>query len=398
MEENEGVMSGVMEISDKLISDVIEWRRHLHQNPELSYEEEKTAAFIAQILQKHGIPFSTNIGGHGVVATIQGGLSKGDLIALRADMDALPIQETNDCSYASTVEGVMHACGHDVHTANLLGVAIALHSNRAVLNRDIRIIFQPGEEKLPGGATFMIADGVLENPRPRVILGFHVFPQLQVGHVGMRAGNYMASADELYISIKGKGGHAAVPQDCIDPIFIAAQWISQIQSLISRRSDPTIPSVLTLGKINSIGGATNIIPDEVRIEGTFRTMDESWRSRAHELIIQLSDHIGQAHGATIDARIDKGYPVLFNDPDLTEAAFKIAIDLMDEDHVHELPIRLTSEDFAFYSHEIPACFIRIGTSNSSKGIGASLHTSKFDIDEEAFRISIPLMLELASRL
>jgi len=379
-------------------SDVVSWRRHIHQHPELSYQEENTAAFVRSCLDEMGIEYTAGVGGHGVVGLIRGGKSKGDLVALRGDMDALPIHEDNNTTYRSTVDGVMHACGHDVHTSNLLGTARILQDLRAELDRDIRLVFQPAEEKLPGGASLMIQDGVLENPRPRCIVGFHVFPQMQAGQVGMRPGIYMASADELYVTVRGKGGHAAIPQGAIDPIVVTAQLISSLQTVVSRGSDPTIPSVLTFGKIQSKGGATNIIPDEVYLEGTFRTMDESWRTKAHEIMLRQAEHIAAAHGATCDFRIDRGYPVLVNDHSLTEKSFALASDILGAERVHELPIRMTAEDFAYYSHEIPACFIRIGTSNDELGIGAPLHTSTFDIDESSFLTSMSLMAYLACKV
>lgn len=379
-------------------SEVVGWRRHLHQHPELSYDEEKTSAFVRQCLDDMGVEYTSGIGGHGVVGLIRGGKSNGDLVALRADMDALPIQEENNTDYRSKVDGVMHACGHDVHTSNLLGTTRILQDIRAELDRDIRLIFQPAEEKLPGGASLMIKDGVMENPRPRCIVGFHVFPQMQAGQVGMRPGIYMASADELYVTVKGKGGHAAIPQGSIDPIVIAAQLIGSLQTIVSRGSDPTIPSVLTFGKIQSKGGATNIIPDEVYLEGTFRTLDESWRAKAHEIMLRQAEHITAAHGATCDFRIDRGYPVLVNDQELTAKSFALSEEILGAERVHELPIRMTAEDFAYYSNEIPACFIRIGSSNDELGIGAPLHTPTFDVDESSFLTSMSLMAYLASKI
>ncbi len=385
----------IKDIASNIHDNVVGWRRHIHQYPELSYEEEKTSAYIAQQLDEMGIAYQRNVGGHGIVATIYAQNGSDDVVALRADMDALPITEENAVSYASINEGVMHACGHDVHTANLLGVAKVLKSYENDLPHHIRLIFQPAEERLPGGASLMIKDGVLKNPVPKYIIGFHVFPQMEVGHVGMRPGMYMASTDEIYITVKGKGGHAAIPHFNVDTVVVTAHIITALQTIVSRSSDPTIPSVLSFGKINSTGGATNIIPDEVKMEGTFRTMDETWREQAHGLIKERARQVAASFGATCEVTILKGYPVLMNDEKITKHAFAKASEILGEDRVHTLPIRMTAEDFAYYSHEIPACFIRIGTSNASKNIGAPLHTSRFDVDEDCFKTSIPLMAYLA---
>lgn len=384
--------------SMKIMPKVSQWRRHLHSHPELSYQEEQTALYVCERLNELGIPFRSGVGGFGIIADIKGGKSSGDLIALRADMDALPIQEENEVSYRSTIQGVMHACGHDVHTSNLLGAAAILIEIKDELDRDIRLVFQPAEEKLPGGASLMIKDGVLKNPVPRCMLGLHVFPQMEVGQIGMRPGPYMASADEIYVTVRGQGGHAAVPQHVIDPVLISAHLITSLQSIISRNADPTIPAVLSFGKIQSKGGATNIIPDEVYMEGTFRTMDEEWRQRAHLLMIKQAESIAEAFGGSCDFRIERGYPVLMNHEDLTRSVFELSTLALGETRVNELPIRMTAEDFAYYSHEVPSCFFRIGTSNKEKKIGAPLHTSRFDIDEDAFQTSVPLTAFLAATI
>jgi len=394
--QEESLYQIISEKTNAIYLEVVEWRRHLHRYPELSYQEEKTAAFVADRLEAMGIPFQKNIGGYGIVAHIKGGNSKGDLIALRADMDALPIVEENEVAYKSSVEGVMHACGHDVHTSNLLGVAKVLQEMSPMLDRDIRLVFQPAEERLPGGASLMIRDGVLKNPKPRCMLGLHVFPQMEVGYVGTKPGPYMASADEIYVTVKGKGGHAALPQHSVDPVVMTAHLITALQSIVSRNADPTVPTVLSFGKIQSKGGATNILPDEVYLEGTFRTMDENWRRQAHQLMKRQAELIAASFGGTCEFRIDKGYPVLVNDDQLTELVLQKSIEVLGNELVEVLPIRLTAEDFAYYSHEVPSCFFRIGTSNKEKNIGAPLHTSRFDIDEEAFKTSVALMSYLAT--
>ncbi len=374
----------------RLFDELVAIRRHLHRHPELSFQEEKTGKYIAGKLAEWRIPHTGGWAGHGIVGLIEGA-QPGPVLALRADMDALPIRESEDRPYRSTVEGVMHACGHDVHTTCLLGAAHILATHRRHLHGSVKLIFQPGEEKLPGGASLMIEAGVLENPRPAAILGQHVHPPLEVGKVGFRQGMYMASADEIYLTIEGKGAHGALPQDGTDPIAIAAQLITALQQVVSRKADPTIPSVLTLGKVWSEGGATNIIPDKVHLQGTFRTMDESWRAEAHRLIEQICRHTAEMLGGRCQVQIAKGYPCLINDAELTRQAQSRAIDYLGAEQVVELPIRMTAEDFAWYSQQLPACFWRLGTGNAAKGITSPVHTSSFDIDEQALEIGAGLM-------
>ncbi len=365
-------------------------RRHLHRHPELSFKEEQTGRYIAARLAEWDIPHTTGWAGHGVVGLIEGA-QPGPTIALRADIDALPIREADDRPYRSEVEGVMHACGHDVHTTCLLGAARILWSLRRHLRGSVKLIFQPGEEKLPGGASIMIREGVLDDPRPAAILGQHVHPPLEVGKVGFREGMYMASADELYLTIEGRGGHGALPQDCVDPVAIAAQMIAALQQVVSRKADPTIPSVLTFGKIWSDGGATNIIPGKVFLEGTFRTMNEEWRAEAHRLIEQICRHTAEMLDGRVELRIVKGYPCLVNDPGLTRRVRAGAVAYLGEENVVELPIRMTAEDFAWYSHHVPACFWRLGTGNAARGITSPVHTPTFDVDERALEVGAGLM-------
>ncbi|MBK9734326.1 MAG: amidohydrolase [Saprospiraceae bacterium] len=376
------------------LPDIISIRRHLHRHPELSFEEAKTSEYICSRLTQLGIPFTCEVAGFGIIATIKG-QSDDKTIALRADMDALPIQELNEVTYRSEKKGVMHACGHDVHMSSLLGAAMILNDIKQSLPNSVRLIFQPGEEKLPGGASLMIKEGALENPRPEAIIAQHVFPSLETGKVGIRSGLYMASADEIYIEVIGKGGHAAMPQDCIDTILSASQIIVSLQQIVSRKNDASIPSVLSFGKFNSIGGATNIIPDRVLIEGTFRTMNETWRLMAHELIIHTAEMTAKAFGATCIVNIEKGYPFLINEPNLTQKVINEMKAYLGEKNVVDLPLRMTSEDFAFYSQVIPACFYRLGTGNKSKGITSQVHTPTFDIDEAALEIGMGLMAWLA---
>lgn len=384
-------------LASELHEEIVHIRRHLHQHPELSFEEQATGQFIARKLEEWSIPYTHGVAENGVVGLITGKNPEKRVIALRGDMDALPILELNDVPYRSKNEGVMHACGHDVHTASLLGAAKILHHLRDEIEGTIKLIFQPAEEKLPGGASIMIKEGVLENPKPTSIFGQHVHPPLEVGKVGFKAGQYMASADELYVTVTGKGGHGALPHDCIDPIVISAHIITALQQIISRNRDPQIPAVLTFGKINSTGGATNIIPNEVKLEGTFRTMHEEFRKESHVRMKKMAEAIAEGMGGHCDFRIDVGYPFLQNDEALTQRARDWAVEYLGEDNVVDLPVRMTAEDFAYFSQEMPACFYRLGTGNAAKGISSPVHTNTFDIDEDSLEISIGLMAYLATR-
>lgn len=387
----------IAEQVEVLLPEVIAWRRHLHQHPELSFQEKETAGFASGCLTEMDIPHDTGIGGFGIRAVLRGAADFGNnrVVALRADMDALPIQELSDVSYRSEQEGVMHACGHDVHTANLLGVAKLARNLQHLWSGTLVLLFQPAEERLPGGASLMIRDGALKNPTPDAILGLHVYPQLPVGHVGMRPGQYMASADELYLTIKGSGGHGALPQMTVDPIWVSAQILTALQSVISRRRDPLAPGVLTFGKIASKGGSTNVIPDEVYLEGTFRAMDEIWRSKAHEEMTRICALTAEAHSAEAILRIEKGYPVLMNDEQVTAKVNASAKTCLGDAFVHTLERRMTAEDFSYYSQEIPACFFRLGTAGSDGSKQAPLHTPYFDVDESCFETGMKVMFTAA---
>lgn len=386
----------IRSLSEAYFEETLSVRRHLHQYPELSFEERETSAFIQAKCREYGLRYRSGIAGTGVVAEIEG-THPGPLVAIRADIDALPIQERNEVSYSSQRPGVMHACGHDVHTATVLTAARVLHELRGELRGSVRVIFQPGEEKLPGGASLMIREGVLENPRPVAIFGNHVHPPLEAGTVGYRAGRYMASADELYLTIRGSGGHAALPHETVDTVAAAAQVVVALQQLVSRKADPLIPSVLSFGKIQTSGGATNVIPNEVRLEGTFRTLDESWRGKAHEWMERIAHQTCAALGATADFEIRKGYPCLDNDEALSRRAAVWLAELLGEGSVEELPQRMTAEDFAYYSQELPAFFYRLGTGNKARGITSAIHTDRFDIDEDVLRLSPAIMAWLAFR-
>ncbi|GAB3651309.1 M20 family metallopeptidase [Echinicola sediminis] len=380
-----------LEINDATIAK----RRHLHRYPELSFEEFQTCAYVKAELEKLGIS-CTSIAKTGVLAKIEGELASDKVIALRADMDALPITEIEGRDYGSLNKGVMHACGHDVHTATLLGVAQILQTLKTEFGGIVKLIFQPGEERPPGGAKIMIEEGVLENPKPHAVLGQHVMPQLPKGNVGFRSGKYMASNDELFVRVKGKGGHGAQPQHNIDPVVITAQIITALQQVVSRIANPTIPSVLSFGKVIA-DGATNIIPDEVYLEGTFRTLDEQWRKEALGRMKKMAEGIAGSMGGSCSFEIREGYPFLVNEPKLTSAIRTYAEEFLGKEKVVDLDLWLASEDFAYYSQATNACFYRLGTGNESKGITSDLHTSTFDVDESVMQLSTGLMAYITLR-
>ena len=375
-------------------AEFIEIRHHLHAHPELSYEEYDTSAFVQQKLQSWGIPFVV-MAKTGVVGLLKGKNPDKRVVALRADMDALPITEENDIAYKSVKPGVMHACGHDVHTTCLLGAARILHSLKDEWEGTVKLIFQPGEEKNPGGASLMIADGVLENPKPEKIIALHVHPGLEVGRLSFRNGMVMASADELYITIKSKGGHAAAPQFTADTILIASQLVVSLQQIISRNNSPVNPSVLSITSFQG-GHTTNVIPSEVKLMGTFRAMDEAWRFKAHELIRKQTTELVHALGAEASIHIDVGYPFVLNDEALGNAARQKAEEYMGAGNVEETELRMGAEDFAYYSHQVPACFFRLGAGNKAKGITSGVHTPTFNIDENAIEIGMGMMAWLGA--
>ena len=373
--------------------EVIDIRHHIHQNPELSFKEFETTKYIQQKLSEYGIDFSAGIAGTGIVGTISPETKSTKCIALRADIDALPIHEENEVDYKSKHNGIMHACGHDVHSAILLGTLKYIQANKSALKSTVKFIFQPGEEKLPGGASMMIKEGVLDQPKVDEIYALHVFPELEVGSVGLKSGMYMASCDEIYIKVIGKGGHGAMPHQNIDPILISAHIITALQQVISRHCDPSIPAVLSFGRIEGLG-ATNVIPNEVNIQGTFRTMDESWREKAHHLIKKQATFIAKSMGADIEIDLIKGYPFLKNNTTLTEQTKNNLVQYFGENNVVDLPIRMTGEDFAFYGQIVPSTFIRIGTRNEKKGIIYPVHHSKFNIDEQALFVGMETFINI----
>ncbi len=384
----------IRNLSSQYFEEIQSIRRHLHQHPELSLEEYKTADFIMQQLAGLGIEYQSGIATTGIMAIIRGKKSGDKVFALRADMDALPIDEESKVSYKSVNTGIMHACGHDVHMASLLGTAKILQNTRAHWGGTVKIIFQPSEESLPGGASLMIQEGVLENPDPSGIFGQHVAPQIEAGKVGIRNGMYMASADEIYLSVKGKGGHAAMPHLTIDPVLMASHIVVALQQLVSRNNTPWIPSVLSFGRIMG-EGRTNVIPDEVKLEGTFRTFNETWRAQAHEKITQIAKGVANSMGGTCDVNIMKGYPFLVNNEQLSNTFRTHATEYLGKENIVELELSMTAEDFAWYSQQIPACFYRLGIRNESKGITSNIHTPTFDIDEKALETGMGLMAWLA---
>ncbi len=366
----------------------------MHANPELSYKEFNTAKFVAKKLIEYGLTPTEGVAGTGVVALIEGKNPSKKTIALRADMDALPIQEANEVLYKSTTSGVMHACGHDVHTASLLTVSRILFELKDQFEGTIKFIFQPGEEKIPGGASLMIKEGVLGNPTPSQIIGQHVMPLIPVGKIGFREGMYMASCDEIYLTVVGKGGHGAAPELAIDPILIASHIIIALQQIISRNASPKQPTVLTFGNI--VGrGATNIIPNEVKIAGTFRAMNEEWRASALSKIKKMAESIADGMGGKCEVKICKGYPYLENNPELTRRIKAAAAQYVGEENVVDIDITLGAEDFSYYSQLIPASFYRLGTRNEAKGITSYVHTPTFNIDENALKIAPGLMAWMA---
>jgi amidohydrolase len=388
------ILEKIKALSEKFSGEVIESRRHLHANPELSYQEYNTVKYVGEQLKAFGIQAQEGVATTGLIAEIKGKNPGKKSIALRADMDALPIIEANNVEYRSTVPGVMHACGHDVHTASLLGTAKILHAIKNDFEGTVRLLFQPGEEKTPGGASFMIRDGALKNPQPSGIIGQHVFPLLPVGKIGFREGMYMASCDEIYLKVIGKGGHAAAPDLAIDPILIASHIIIALQQIISRHANPKQPTVLSFGKING-EGATNIIPNEVTIAGTFRAMNEAWRATALQKIKKMAEGIAEGMGGKCEVDISTGYPYLENNPELTRRIRSAAEAYVGSENVVDIDITLAAEDFSYYSQVIPASFYRLGTSNPAKGISSYVHTPTFNIDEDALKIGPGLMAWMA---
>lgn len=383
------LLQRIKELAQQFTPDAIATRHHLHAHPELSYQEWETSKYVQQQLNFFKIPYSVKAA-TGVVGIIEGRNPQSRVVALRADMDALPIREQNEVPYKSTNEGVMHACGHDVHTTCLLGAARILAETKDEWEGTVKLIFQPGEEKNPGGASLLIKEDVLKDPAPQCIYALHVNPQLEVGNLSFRGGKVMASADEIYITIRGKGGHAAAPHLTSDTILIASHLVVSLQQIISRNNNPFLPSVLSITSFQG-GFTTNVIPTEVKLMGTFRAMDEVWRFKAHELIKKQTLELVHAMGAEADVHIDVGYPTVYNNEALHEYSRDLAAEFMGVDKVLETEMRMGAEDFGYYSQQIPGCFFRLGTANAAQGITAGVHTPNFNIDERAIPIGMGIM-------
>ncbi|MBL7906082.1 MAG: amidohydrolase [Bacteroidales bacterium] len=390
------LLATIKQKASSMMPELIAIRRHLHQHPELSMQEQATSAFIQKKLTEYGIPFTAGIAVHGIVGLIEGRNPETRVIALRADMDALPIVEKNTVDYCSQTPGVMHACGHDVHMTSLLGASKILNELKNEFEGSVRLIFQPSEERFPGGASMMIKEGVLENPVPQQMFGQHVLPTLEAGKVGMKPGKYMASTDEVYLTVKGKGGHGGTPELNVDPVLIAAHILVALQQVVSRNLPPQLPAVLSFGRFIA-EGRTNIIPNEVKLDGTLRTFDEKWRSEAHRKIEKIATSIAEGMGGECIVFIDKGYPFLVNDDKVTADARQYAIEYLGEENVVDLDMRMTAEDFAYYSQLVPSCFYRLGIRNESRGIIHNLHTDRFDVDESSLEIGAGLMAWMAAK-
>lgn len=393
------MLDRIRALADDAFPETVRLRRAIHRRPELAFEEHETAALVAETLREIGLDPITGVATTGVVAHIEGG-RPGPTVALRADLDALPILEATGLDFASETDGTMHACGHDAHTAMLLGAARVLHALRDDIAGTVRLVFQPSEEKAPGGASVMIEAGVLGpmdgHAEVAQIFGQHVFPELPAGTIGVRGGPFMASADEIYLTVRGKGGHAAVPDRLVDAVLVQAHILTALQAVVSRNRPPGIPSLLSFGRVEA-AGATNILPDVVRLDGTFRSMDEGWRFRAHDLIRRTAEKTAEAFGATCEVNVVVGYPALTNDE--AEAAFvrETAVAYVGAERVVDLPMWYASEDFAFYTEQIPGCFSVLGVGNEAAGITHGLHTPKMTVDEAALRTGTGFLAALAAR-
>ncbi len=390
----ESIKHKIKQLAKDYLSEVVSIRHQIHSNPELAFEEYETAALIAKFLKENGIDCQEGVAKTGVIGLIKGNNPDAKVVALRADMDALPIKELNDIDYKSKNEGKMHACGHDVHTSSLLGAAKILNDLKDEIEGTIKLIFQPSEEKYPGGAKVMIEEGVLENPKVDVIFGQHVYPELDAGQVGMKSGKYMASTDEIFLTVKGKGGHGAIPQKNIDPLLIASHIVVALQQIVSRNANPSIPTVISFGRFIA-DGQTNVIPDEVKISGIMRTFNEEWRAEIKKKVTHMAQTLAESMGGSCEVFIDSGYPFLVNDDQITENTRKLAIEYLGEENVKELELRTTAEDFAYFTQKIPGCFYRLGIRNVEKGIDSNLHTATFNVDESSLETGMGLMAWIA---
>jgi amidohydrolase len=379
-----------------LVPQIVTWRRHLHMHPEPSFQEFETMAYVSSVLTAFGIAHQKDVAGTGVVAYIAAAHHdpQTPCLALRADLDALPIQEQNEVSYKSQVPGWMHACGHDVHTSILLGTAVLLQQHREQLSRPVKLIFQPGEEQNPGGASLMIKAGVLENPKVEELVALHVYPELPAGFVGIKEGLYMASSDEIHVDIEGVGGHGALPERFVNPIDVGIAWMQACQQFVTENCPNDTPQVLTFGRFEALG-STNVVSATATIKGTFRTMNESWRAQVKTILHEKAAQIATQFGAQINLTIGEGYPFLMNDVALTQKVKGLLTATLGEAQVQPLGLRMTAEDFAFYSHHRPVCFFRLGTGFAHKESNPAVHHPQFDIDENALEVGVKCMLAIA---
>jgi len=384
------VIKEIKKLSDVFFDDVVSIRRNIHMNPELSFEEFETSKYIKKLLSSWGIEYTDGYVNTGILAVIKGESPLSKTIALRADFDALPINEENDVDYRSMNEGVMHACGHDAHTACMLGALRILNATKKSWKGTIKFIFQPAEERLPGGANQMIKEGVLQNPNVQNVLAQHVLPELEVGKVGFRCGTYMASTDEIYITVNGIGGHAAIPDKYNNPIIATSALILKLNEFFKDKDE----TIFAIGYVHG-SGSTNVIPKDVNLMGTFRALNEDYRIKLHDDIKIIVEKVSKDYNTKIDLEIRKGYPALHNDEEFTKKQIFNAKKYLGEENVVDLPIRMTAEDFSYFANTLPSCFYRLGTGNKKKGIVCGLHTSKFDIDEESLKIGMGMMAYLA---
>lgn len=387
------IKNTINDLVEKYFEEIVSLRRKLHTYPELSKHEKETSALICSELDKMGISYRNDIYGYGIFGFVDGKNPESKCVALRADMDALPIKEMTDLPFASKNEGVMHACGHDIHMASLLGTIKILNEMKEHFSGRVMFIFQPSEEEYPGGAVSMLKAGIFNEIKPSSIMAFHCTPEMECGHVALKEGKLMASTDEIYITVKGKGGHGATPHLDIDPIVAACHIVTALQTIVSRNANPTMPTTFSVGRF--IGeGRTNIIPSEVKLECIIRTFDEDWRKRCHELIHQISENTAKAFGAEADVFIDPGYPFVYNNPELTRKVRKLAEEILPEGYVEDAGMRMTAEDFSYFAQVVPACYFRIGTHIEGEPV-ANLHTAYFNADEDVLKTSMALESYLA---
>ncbi len=389
--------SNIENLSGKYYQDIIAIRRHIHRHPELSGQEYQTMEYVCGHLGRLNIPYRKGIAGTGIMAWIEGRNPSKRCIGIRADMDALPIQELNECEYRSQNPGVMHACGHDVHTACLLGAARILNELKEQWEGTVKLYFQPSEETYPGGAIGMIREGILEDPKPEYVIGQHVFPLLSAGQVGIKPGLFMASTDEFFITVHGRGGHGAMPNFTIDPILIASHIVVALQQIASRNANPIVPTVVTVGKF--IGdGRTNVIPDMVKLEGTLRTFDEEWRNELHGKIRSIATGLATSMGGEAQVTISRGYPYVNNDETLSETMIDLAREYLGKEQVRPVQQKMGAEDFSYFGREVPSCLFVLGVAEPSAGFGPNLHTARFDVDERGILTGTGILAWFALKL